>query len=122
MSTRLIDTERWIASSFYRSHALLGLLPLGFFLMNSLTGSLSSVQQILMQVGPILSGVLFIIAGIFYAVGQLMTPEKKASFHTTSINIIIGAVIVAILSVTSNTFALASTHLLSNLTMSNATT
>ncbi len=95
--------------------------PIAFLLTNSLAGTLGSIQQILMQIGPILSGILFILAGIFYAVGQLMTPEKKAAFHTTSINIIIGAIIVAVLSVTSNTLALASTHLLSNLTIINST-
>ncbi len=92
-----------------------------FVLLNSLIGSLTSIQQLLMQVGPILSGLLFIIAGIFYAVGQLLPPDKKANFHTTSINIIIGAVIVAVLSVTSNTLSIASTHLFTNLTIANTT-
>jgi hypothetical protein len=91
-----------------------------YFLFNSLVDSLSSIQTLLSQIGPIISGVLFIVAGIMYSIGQLLTPEKKAQFHTTSINIIIGAIIVAVLSVTSNSFAFASAHLLSNLTI-NAT-
>ncbi len=78
--------------------------------------TLNYIQQLLMEIGPLLSAVLFIIAGIFYAVGQLLTPEKKAIFHTTAINVIIGAIIVAVLSVASNSLAMASTHLLTNLT------
>ena len=67
------------------------------------------------------SCLLFIIAGIFYALGQLFPSYQRASFHTTAIDIIIGAIIVAVLSFASNGFALASTHLLTNLTIANAT-
>ncbi len=87
---------------------------------NSTIGVVSQlgyVKSLLSQIGPILSAVLFILAGIFYAIGQLMTPEKKASFHTTAINLIIGAIIVAVLSFTSTTLATASTHFLSNSTL-----
>jgi hypothetical protein len=85
-------------------------------------GTLSYVQTLLMHVGPLLSALLFIIAGIFYAIGQLFPSYQRASFHTTAIDIIIGAIIVAVLSVASNGFALASTHLLSNMTnMTNIT-
>lgn len=76
--------------------------------------TLSFIQTLLMQIGPILSAILFIIAGIFYALGQLFPSYQRASFHTTAIDIIIGAIIVAVLSVASNGLALASTHLLSN--------
>jgi hypothetical protein len=62
-----------------------------------------------------LSALLFVIAGIFYALGQLLPPDKRASFHTASINIIIGAIVVAVLAVASNGLALASTQLLSNI-------
>ncbi|MDE1825704.1 MAG: hypothetical protein KGH61_01425 [Candidatus Micrarchaeota archaeon] len=86
----------------------------------NITGTLAYLQQVLAQVGPMLSAVLFIIAGVFYAVGQMLPPDKKANFHTTSVNIIIGAIVVAVLSVTSSGLALASTHLLANMSM-NAT-
>ncbi len=79
-------------------------------------GTLNSVQQILMSVGPALSAVLFIVAGIFYALGQLFPSYKRATLHTMAIDMIVGAIIVAVLSVTANSFALASTHLLSNFT------
>jgi len=82
-----------------------------------IVSQLGYVRGLLSQIGPLLSAVLFILAGIFYAVGQLMTPEKKASFHTTAINLIIGAIIVAVLSFTSTTLATASTHFLSNSTL-----
>ena len=86
-----------------------------------IVGTLSYVQQILTQVGPMLSAVLFIVAGIFYAVGQILPPDKKANFHTTSVNVVIGAIIVAVLSVASNGLALASTHLLVNVTANTLT-
>ncbi len=82
---------------------------------------LSTVKAILAQVGPLLSGVLFIVAGVFYALGQVMPPDKRANFHTTSINIIIGAIVVGVLSVASTTFATASTHLLANVTSNSVT-
>ncbi len=82
----------------------------------SLISELSYVKEVLTQVGPILSGVLFVVAGIFYAIGQLLPPDKRANFHTTAINIIIGAIVVGVLSVASTSLATASTHLLSNAT------
>ena len=81
-----------------------------------LISELTYVKAVLTQVGPILSGVLFVIAGIFYAIGQLLPPDKRANFHTTAINIIIGAIVVGVLSVASTSLATASTHLLSNAT------
>lgn len=98
---------------------LLALLTLGnanaqgLFVLD-IVGTLNSLQQILAQIGPVLSAVLFIVAGVFYAVGQMLPPDKKANFHTTSVNIIIGAIMVAVLSVASSGFAIASTHLLTN--------
>jgi hypothetical protein len=83
---------------------------------SSLVSELSSIQATLMQVGPALSAVLFVLAGIFYAIGQMLPPEKKASFHTAAVNIIIGAIVVGVLSVASTSLAIASTHLLGNLT------
>jgi len=83
---------------------------------SSLVSELSSIQATLMQVGPALSAVLFVLAGIFYAIDQMLPPEKKASFHTAAVNIIIGAIVVGVLSVASTSLAIASTHLLGNLT------
>ncbi|MGC8662486.1 MAG: hypothetical protein ACP5RT_01730 [Candidatus Micrarchaeia archaeon] len=77
--------------------------------------TLSYIQQLLMHIGPMLSALLFIVAGIFYSIGQVLPPDKRANFHTASINIIIGAIVVAVLSVASNSLALASTHLLVNI-------
>ncbi|MCL4364784.1 MAG: hypothetical protein M1569_04025 [Candidatus Marsarchaeota archaeon] len=78
--------------------------------------TLNYVQALLTHIGPILSAILFIVAGIFYAIGQLFPSHQRASFHTTSGDLIMGAIIVAVLSVAANSFALASTHLLSNVT------
>ncbi|EET90415.1 MAG: hypothetical protein LVQ97_03240 [Candidatus Micrarchaeales archaeon] len=79
-------------------------------------GELAYVKNVLAQVGPALSAMLFVVAGIFYAVGQMLPPDKRANFHTTAINIIIGAVVVGVLSFASSSLAVASTHLLSNVT------
>jgi len=82
---------------------------------------LDSIKSILSQVGPALSGILFVLAGIFYAIGQILPPDKKANFHTASVNIIIGAVVVGALSVASTSLAIASTHVLGNFTAVNST-
>ncbi|MGC8479386.1 MAG: hypothetical protein ACP5M9_01825 [Candidatus Micrarchaeia archaeon] len=82
-----------------------------------IVSTLGSVQNILAQIGPTLSAVLFILAGIFYAIGQLFPTYKRATFHSASIDIIIGAIIVAVLSVASTGLAVASTHLLTNSTV-----
>ncbi|MGC8647641.1 MAG: hypothetical protein ACP5SA_02350 [Candidatus Micrarchaeia archaeon] len=80
--------------------------------------TIESIKALLVQIGPALSAVLFVIAGIFYAVGQMLPPDKKANFHTAAINIIIGAIVVGALSVASTSLALASSHLLTNITNS----
>jgi hypothetical protein len=79
-----------------------------------IVSELAYIKSVLAQVGPILGAVLFIVAGVFYAVGQVMPPDKRANFHTAAINIIIGAIIISILSVASTSLAIASSHLLSN--------
>ncbi len=81
-----------------------------------LISDISYARNLLAQIGPMISAMLFVIAGIFYAIGQILPPEKRASFHTTAINIIIGAVVVGALSVASEQLAVASTHIISNVT------
>lgn len=78
--------------------------------------TLTYVQTLLAHLGPLLSAVLFILAGMFYAIGQLLPPTKRAAFHATTVDILMGAIIVAVLSVASNGLAIASTHLLTNIT------
>lgn len=78
--------------------------------------TLNAIQQLLMHIGPLLSALLFILAGILYALGQLFPSYKRASLHTMAIDMIIGAIVVAVLSIASTNLALASTHLLSNVT------
>ena len=81
--------------------------------------TLNYIQSLLAHIGPILSAILFMIAGILYAIGQLFPSHQRGSFHTTAGDMIIGAIILAVLSVTSSSFAIASTHLLSNVSASN---
>lgn len=82
-----------------------------------IVSQLNNIQLILAHVGPSLSAVLFVLAGIFYAIGQMLPPDKKANFHTAAVNIIIGAIVVGVLSVASTSLAIASTHLLGNVTV-----
>lgn len=115
-----LKIPKMLSSSNLKLVPIVGLMLLGElhaqqFVALDIPATLSSLQLILSQIGPLLSAVLFIIAGIFYAIGQILPPDKKANFHTTSINIIIGAIMVAVLSVASNGLALASSHLLSNI-------
>ncbi len=105
----------------YISMPLLVVLIFGLHISNaaaplSLIGQLNNIRLLLSQVGPILSALLFIIAGIFYAIGQILPPDKRANFHTASINIIIGAIVVGVLSFASTSLANASAHLLVNMT------
>lgn len=90
----------------------------GSYASLDIISTLNYIQTLLMHIGPLLSAILFVLAGIFYALGQLFPSYQRATFHTTAIDLIIGAIIVATLSVTSSGFALASTHLLTNLTNS----
>lgn len=76
--------------------------------------TLSYIQELLMHIGPLLSAILFIIAGIFYAIGQFFPAHQRASFHATAGDMVIGAIMVAVLSVASGGFAVASAHLLAN--------
>ncbi len=81
------------------------------------TPELDQVKAVLSSVGPSLSGILFVVAGIMYAIGQMLPPEKKAQFHTTAVNIIIGAIVVGVLSVASTSLSIATSHLLNNVTV-----
>ncbi|MDE1871524.1 MAG: hypothetical protein KGI06_04790 [Candidatus Micrarchaeota archaeon] len=85
-----------------------------------LVTEINNIQLVLTQVGPALSAVLFVLAGIFYAIGQMLPPDKKANFHTAAVNMIIGAIVVGVLSVASTSLAIASTHLIGNFTSGNS--
>ena len=91
------------------------------FVSLQITTQLNSIQGLLGQIAPILSAALFILAGIFYAIGQILPPDKKATFHTTAVNIIIGAIVLAALSVASVGLAQVSSHLLTNSTTNTLT-
>ncbi len=90
-------------------------LSLGLIALNVIS-TLNYIQRVLVNVGPVLSAVLFILAGVFYAIGQLFPSTKRANFHSAAIDIIVGAIVVAVLSVASTSLAVASTQLLTNVT------
>ncbi|MEM3791172.1 MAG: hypothetical protein QXL16_00365 [Candidatus Micrarchaeaceae archaeon] len=82
----------------------------------SIMNILNYVQELLMRIGPLISGILFVTAGIVYAIGQLFPNYRRASMHSMAVDIIIGAIILAALSVSANTLANASSHILTNIT------
>ncbi len=91
------------------------------FVSLQITTQLSGIQVLLTQIGPDLAAALFILAGIFYAIGQIMPPEKKATFHTTAVNLIMGAVVLAALTFAATGLSQASAHLLTNATTNSLT-
>ncbi len=95
---------------------------LGYAASPGILSDLNYAKTVLGQLGPALSAMLFILAGIFYAIGQMLPPDKKANFHTVAINMIIGAIVVAALSFAATSLANASTHALGNFTIANNTT
>lgn len=123
MYMQIVENGRLSFSAFLvmGAYAMLPLGGMGGGLAFDVISTLNYIQGILTRVGPLLSAILFIIAGIFYAIGQLFPSHQRASFHTTAGDMVMGAIIVAVLSVTANGFALASTHLLSNGTAANLT-
>ncbi len=113
---RLLTLARYITVPLF----ILMLFSKSTYAASQLVTELDNIKLILVQVGPALSAVLFVLAGIFYAIGQMLPPDKKANFHTAAINIIIGAIVVGALSVASTSLAIASTQLLSNFTVTNS--
>ena len=86
-----------------------------------ITTQVTSIGSLLTQVAYGIAAALFVLAGIFYAIGQMLPPDKKAAYHTTAVNIIIGAIVMAALSFAATGFATASTHLLVNSTVNTLT-
>ncbi len=121
MDSPILEAQRLLRFAKYITVPLFVLLMFSrsMYAASQLVTELDSIKLVLMQIGPALSAVLFVLAGIFYAVGQMLPPDKKANFHTAAINIIIGAIVVGALSVASTSLAVASTQLLSNFTAVN---
>ena len=100
--------------SIYISHSAYAALLTANMPAFQIMDELSGIKSILSQIGPILSAMLFVLAGIFYAIGQMLPPDRRANFHTTATNMVIGGVVVGVLSVSATSLALAATHLFSN--------
>ena len=83
-----------------------------------ITTQLGGISATLTAIATALAVALFILAGIFYAIGQIMPPDKKATYHTTCVNILIGAVVLSALSFAATGLANTSAHLLVNATNS----
>jgi hypothetical protein len=79
-----------------------------FFLLITKANVVSFLQDIrdsLKEIGPMLSSIMFAIAGIVYALAQLMPYYDKAKLQATAINLIIGAVVVGVLTLASSNLA-----------------
>ena len=122
MDSPIVEAHRLLRLAKYITVPLFMLLMFSrnIYAASQLVTELDNIKLILIQIGPALSAVLFVLAGIFYAIGQMLPPDKKANFHTAAINIIIGAIVVGVLSVASTSLAIASTQLLNNFTATNS--
>jgi hypothetical protein len=122
MDSPIVEAHRLLKLAKYITVPLFMLLMFSknIYAASQLVTELDNIKLILIQIGPALSAVLFVLAGIFYAIGQMLPPDKKANFHTAAINIIIGAIVVGALSVASTSLAIASTQLLNNFTVANS--
>ena len=66
---------------------------------------LKSLQGTLQQVGPALSAIMFVLAGIIYAFGQLQPAEARGKYQAWAMGLIVGGFVVGALSVAAPTLA-----------------
>ncbi|MGB9703405.1 MAG: hypothetical protein ACP5HJ_03935 [Candidatus Micrarchaeia archaeon] len=76
-----------------------------FLLKASINSFLSDVKNTLTEIGPVMSSIMFALAGIVYAIAQLLPYDKKAKLDSTAINLIIGAIVVGVLTLASGNLA-----------------
>lgn len=68
----------------------------------SLPSVLSDTKNSIIEIGPLLGSILFATAGIIYALAQFMPFDKKAKMITVAVNLVIGAVVVIVLTIGSD--------------------
>jgi hypothetical protein len=73
---------------------------------------LKDLQATLQEIGPALSAILFIVAGIVYAFGQLQPAEVRGKYQAWAMGLIVGAFVVGALSLAGDTLAAAAGNLL----------
>ena len=59
---------------------------------------LRSLQTTLQEIGPILSAILFVVAGIIYAFGQLQPAEGRGRYQSWAMGLVVGGFVVGALS------------------------
>lgn len=59
---------------------------------------LTSMKGTLTEIGPILSAIMFVIAGIIYAFGQLQPAESRGRYQAWAMGLIVGGFVVGALS------------------------
>lgn len=76
-----------------------------FLAKASIVSFLGDVKNSLVEIGPVLSSIMFALAGIVYAIAQLMPYYEKAKLHSIAINLIVGAIVVGVLTLSSGSLA-----------------
>ncbi len=66
---------------------------------------LQNLQATLQQIGPALSAILFVLAGIIYAFGQLQPADARGKYQAWSMGLIVGGFVVGALSIAAPTLA-----------------
>ncbi|MDD5022857.1 MAG: hypothetical protein PHU63_01685 [Candidatus ainarchaeum sp.] len=58
---------------------------------------LTSISLSLMNIGPTLSLILILLAGIMYALAQAQPPEQRGKWVTWATNLLIGGIVLAVI-------------------------
>ena len=66
---------------------------------------LQDLQATLQAIGPALSAILFVLAGIIYAFGQLQPAEVRGKYQAWAMGLVVGGFVVGALSVAAPTLA-----------------
>ncbi|MEM4634072.1 MAG: hypothetical protein QW275_02865 [Candidatus Anstonellaceae archaeon] len=74
--------------------------------------TLSSVEGVLLQVGPIISVILIVLGGIVYGLAQTQPSDQRGKYITTAYAMIAGGIVVAAITGAANLIAQNSANLL----------
>jgi len=66
---------------------------------------LNSIKTTLQAIGPALSAIMFVLAGIIYAFGQLQPADARGKYQAWAMGLVVGGFVVGALSVAAPTLA-----------------
>lgn len=61
----------------------------------SLVDTLSSIEGVLLQLGPIVSVILIVLGGLAYGLAQIQPSDQRGKYITTAYALITGGIVVA---------------------------